>query len=138
MKYIIILAFCILASNLASAQKITQPRSGSAGTWRVLGTTSAKSAGDHDVLYVKGPYDFFRRLKFKVTDSNIEIDYILVRYDDGGVPERVDVRQNIPQGGESRVIDIKGGKRKLKSVEYWYRDKGFMNGKADLTLFGMK
>lgn len=23
--------------------------------------------------------------------------------------------------------------RKLKSAEFWYRDKGFMNGKADLS-----
>lgn len=122
----------------AAAQKVSQPRPGNPGSWRLLGTISAKSSGDHDMILVKGPYDFFRKLKFKVTDSNIEINYMLVRYDDGGAPERVDVRQNIPQGGESRVLDLRGARRKLKSVEFWYRDKGFMNGKADLTLFGIK
>jgi hypothetical protein len=57
---------------------------------------------------------------------------------DGGAPERIEVRYNIPKGGESRVLDLRGGKRKLKSVEFWYDTKGLLNGKADVTLFGMK
>jgi hypothetical protein len=51
----------------------------------------------------------------------------------------VDVRQKIPQGGESRAIDLKGvGKRKLRTVEFWYESKGFLTGKADVTLFGQR
>lgn len=138
MKLILSVIFAIFLFQGAFAQRVSQPRPGPTGSWRVLGTTSAKSSGDHDAIYIKGPYDFFRRIKFKVTDSNIEMQYILVRYDDGGAPERVETRENIPQGGESRIIDLKGGKRKLKSVEFWYRDKGFLNGKADVTLFGIK
>lgn len=129
--------FIFLSTDIL-AQKVTQPRQGNSGSWRVLGTCQAKSSADHDAIYLKGPYDYFRKLKFKVTDSNLEMGEMLVRYDDGGVPERIEVRQNIEKGGESRVIDLKGGKRKLKSVEFWYKDKGFLNGKADLTLFGMK
>jgi hypothetical protein len=93
---------------------------------------------DHDVIVVAGPYDFFRKLKFKVVDSDIEMRYILVRYDDGGAPERIETAFNIPQGAESRVLELKGGKRKLKSVEFWYRDKGLFNGKADVMLYGIK
>jgi hypothetical protein len=132
-----LMLFTFLSTDIL-AQKVTQPRSGNPGSWRVLGTCQAKSSGDHDAIYLKGPYDYFRKLKFKVTDSNLEMGEMLVRYDDGGKPERIEVRQNIEKGGESRVIDLKGGKRKLKSVEFWYKDRGFMNGKADLTLFGMK
>jgi len=115
-----------------------QPKSGAVGQWRFLGTVSAQTVKDHDIIVVAGPYDYFRRLKFKVTDSPIEMAYILVRYQDGGAPERIETRFNIPQGGESRVIDIRGTKRKLKSVEFWYRDKGILNGKADVSLFGQK
>jgi hypothetical protein len=104
----------------------------------VLGTTQARHSADHDVIYIKGPYDYFRRLKFKVTDSPLNLQRMVVRYDDGGAPEKIDVRYNIPKGGESRVIDLRGGKRKLKSVEYWYDTKGLLNGKADVTLFGIK
>jgi hypothetical protein len=62
---------------------------------------------------------------------------MVVRYDDGA-PENIDVRANIPKGGESREIGLKGGKRKLKSVDFWYDTKGFLNGKADVTLLGIK
>ena len=58
---------------------------------------------------------------------------------DNGQPDRIDVRQNIPKGGESRVIDLKGvGQRSLRRVEFWYDTKGLLNGKADVTLFGKK
>ena len=63
---------------------------------------------------------------------------MIVRYDDGGTPENIELRFTIPQGGESRLIDLKGGRRKIKAVDFWYETKGFLNGKANLTLFGMK
>jgi hypothetical protein len=64
--------------------------------------------------------------------------HMIVKYDDGGAPERIEVRYNISKGGESRVIDLKGGKRKLKSVEFWYETTGVLQGRADVTLFGKK
>lgn len=138
MNRLITLIVCFCLFSTANAQKVVKPRPGGTGQWRFLGTVSAQTVKDHDMIIVAGPYDYFRRLKFKVTDSPIEMAYILVRYQDGGAPERVETRFNIPQGGESRIIDIKGTKRKLKSVEFWYRDKGILNGKADVSMFGMK
>jgi hypothetical protein len=63
---------------------------------------------------------------------------MVVTYDDKGAPENIDVRNEIPKDGESRVIDLKGGKRRLRSVEFWFDTKGILNGKAEVTLFGMK
>ena len=140
-SYIItFLTFTILFVGLANAQAqmVSQPRPGGVGSWRVLGHTQAKFSADHDAIFVAGPYDYFRRLKFKVTDAPLNMIRMIVRYDDGGAPENIDIRFNIPQGGESRIIDLRGGKRKLKSVEFWYDTKGILNGRADVTLFGLK
>lgn len=138
-KTILVLLINIFFINFqTSAQQVSKPRGGNPGTWRVLGTTHAHFSADHDVLVLQGPYDYFRRLKFKVTDAPLNIGLMIVRYDDSGAPEKVDVRYNVPQGGESRVIDLKGGKRKLRSVEFWYDTKGVFNGGADVTLLGMK
>ncbi|MFN8092725.1 MAG: hypothetical protein U0599_10980 [Vicinamibacteria bacterium] len=64
--------------------------------------------------------------------------HMLVTYDNGA-PDRIDVRQEIPRGGESRVIDLRGaGQRSLRRVEFWHDTKGLLNGQADVTLFGMK
>jgi hypothetical protein len=140
-KYLIavfLVAILSFDSSLLSAQKVVQPKQGSAGTWRLLGTVQANHSADHDVIYIKGPYDYFRRIKFKVTDSPLNMFRMVVRYDDGGLPENIETRMDIPKGGESRIIDLKGGTRKLKSVEFWYDTKGIFNGKADVTLFGQK
>jgi hypothetical protein len=138
MKYllIVVLGFCLASQT--HGQTVAQPRQGATNTWRFLGHVEAAFSADHDVIYVKGPYDFFRRVKFKVTDAGLNLIRMVVRYDDGGRPEEIDVRQNIPQGGESRVIDLAGGKRKLKSIEFWYDTKGILNGRADVSLFALK
>ena len=105
--------------------------------WRLLGRVSAGHNGDHDVIHVEGSHDVFRKLKFKVENSPLNMQEMIVRYDDGA-PENIEVRNEIPKGGESREIDLKGGKRKLKSVEFWFDTKGILNGKAEVILFGAK
>jgi hypothetical protein len=131
----------LAATGVTSARadkQVAHPAPGPAGSWRLIGQTQASHSADHDVIVVKGPYDNFRKIKFKVTDAPLNMQYMLVTYDNGQ-PDRIDVRQNIPQGGESRAIDLKGvGKRSLRKVEFWYDTKGFLKGKADVTLFGMK
>lgn len=129
---------CFFFLSFSYAQQVSQPRSGNTGTWRLLGTTQAKFTADHDAIFISGPYDFFRKIKFKVTDAPLNIVSMVVRYDDGGAPEKIDTRFSIPQGGESRVIELRGGKRKLKSIEFWYDTQGILNGRADVTLFGLK
>ncbi len=122
----------------ADAQQVVRPKGGSPGQWRLIGQTHADHAADHDVIIVKGPYDNFRRIKFKVTDAPLNMQHMVVTYDNGA-PDKIDIRQNIPQGGESRVIDLRGvGKRSLRKIEFWYDTKGFLKGKADVTVFGMK
>jgi hypothetical protein len=133
-------ALLLVAAGASSARadKVVHPKPGPAGSWRLIGQTHASHTADHDAIVVKGPYDNFRKIKFKVTDAPLHMHYMLVTYDNGQ-PDRIDVRQNIPKGGESRVIDLKGvGKRSLRRVEFWYDTKGLLNGKADVTLFGMK
>jgi hypothetical protein len=138
-------AFLAVAVTVATAlavpvqaDKVVKPNPGPAGSWRLIGQTHADHSNDHDTIVVKGPYDNFRKIKFKVTDAGLNMLHMVVTYDNGQ-PDKIDVRQNIPQGGESRAIDLKGvGQRSLRRVDFWYDTKGFLKGKADVTLFGMK
>jgi hypothetical protein len=121
----------------AMAKKV-QPNPGSAGSWRLVGTTHADHSVDHDSIVVQGPFDNFRRIKFKVTDAPLNMLRMVVTYDNGA-PDPIDVRQNIPQGGESRTIDLQGvGKRSIRKIDFWYDTKGLLKGKADVTVLGMK
>ena len=122
----------------ASAQKIVKPKPGAAGEWKLIGTTHAKHSLDHDEIVVKGPFDNFRRIKFKVTDAPLKLHRMVVTYDNGK-PDKIDVRENIAKGGESRVIDLKGvGTRSIRKIEFWYETKGKGDGKSDVTVVGMK
>lgn len=132
------LAMAITWAAPTYAEKVVAPRGGGPGDWRLIGTTHADHTADHDAIRVQGPFDNFRRIKFKVTDAPLNMQRMVVTYDNG-VPDRIDVRQNIPKGGESRAIDLKGvGKRSIRKIEFWYDTKGLLNGKADVTVFGMK
>ena len=48
------------------------------------------------------------------------MQHMVVTYDNGA-PDKIDIRQNIAQGGESRVIDLRGiGKRSVRKIDFWY------------------
>lgn len=103
--------------------------------WTVLGRTQASHKKDHDVVVVRGPADNYHALKFKVKDAPLNLHAVEVTYDNN-TRERLDVRQNIPRGGESRPINLRGGKRSLRRVEFWYDTKGMGQGRADVTVLG--
>lgn len=107
------------------------------GGWVKLGRVTASHTVDHDRIRVEGRNDDFRKLKFKVTDSPLNMQRIIVTYDNGSA-ERLEVRENISKGGETRDIDLKGGQRSIRTIEFWYDTKGLLNGKADVTAFGRR
>ena len=137
----VICAFTLLTllPDLSFSQTVVSaPRPGTPGEWRYLGTVNARFTADHDAIVVQGPYDFFRRIKFKVTNAPINIIRLIVTYDDGGLPENIDTRFSIPAGGESRIIDLRGNRRKIRTVEFWYDTKGVLQGRANVSVFGQK
>lgn len=129
---------CIITTNGDSQTVVSSPRAGVPGEWRYLGTVNARFTADHDAIAVQGPYDFFRKIKFKVTGAPINLIRLIVTYDDGGLPEKIDTRFTIPAGGESRVIDLAGNRRKIRSIEFWYDTKGVLQGRANVTVVGQK
>jgi hypothetical protein len=105
--------------------------------WVKLGRVTATHSVDHDRIRVDGRNDDFRKLKFRVSDSPLNMHRVVVTYDDGA-PESLEVRQEISKGGETRDIDLKGGKRSIRTIEFWYDTKGLLNGKADVTAYGQR
>jgi hypothetical protein len=118
--------------------RVRRPRPGAPGEWRLIGQVTANFRTDHDVIIVRGPFDNFRRIKFKVTDAPLHLTRVLVTYDNGE-PHRLTVRERIAEGGESRAIDLRGvGKRSIRKIEFWYDTEGIFRGRADVAVLGMK
>lgn len=136
-RRLMLAAGALALASTVSAQQVVRPRPGAPGEWRLIGRTQAAHTLDHDTIVVQGPFDNFRRIKFKVTDAPLNLYHLVVTYDNGG-RDRIEVRQKIRQGGESRVIDLRGiGKRSIRTIEFWYDTKGLLRGRADVTVFGM-
>ena len=133
MKLLLLVAF----TTLAFAFKTNSVNVKTSDNWRELGSVKAGHNGDHDIIEITGKHDSFRRLKFRVDNSALNMKKMVVTYDDGA-PENIEVKNNIPKGGESRSIDLKGGKRNLRNVQFWFDTKGVLNGKAVVTLYGSK
>jgi len=141
-RLVVCLAVVAMAAlgSIAAAQekKVSKPRGGAPGQWRVIGQLEAGFKADHDEIFVKGPFDDFRRVKFAVTGADLNIDHMVVTYDNGA-PDEIEVRQRIREGGESRQIDLRGaGQRSIRKIAFWYDTKGVIKGRAKVTIFGMK
>jgi hypothetical protein len=139
MKTLISYLILVLAiSQSAVGQVVSRPNAGPVGSWHVIGTTQARFTADHDGIVVQGPYNDFRRVKFKVTNAPLRMVKMVVTYADGA-PDNIETLFDIPQGGESRIIDLRGaGERKIRRIDFWYDTRGVARGRADVTVFGMK
>jgi len=126
-----------LLSGSAVADNNDKHDGGRGGSWEKLGKVTATHRADHDRIKVEGRNDDFRKLKFRVTDSPLNMHRVIVTHD-SGAPESLDVRENIAKDSETRAIDLKGGKRSIRTIEFWYDTKGLLNGKADVTAYGQR
>jgi hypothetical protein len=119
------------------ADNDVNPREAPAGTWVHVGKTKADFSKDHDVIDIHGN-DSFRKLRFKVTDAPLNLQRLVVTYDNGD-PDTIAFAQDIPKGGSSRDIDLKGsGSRSIRRVDFWYSTDGKGQGKSEVELEGQR
>ncbi len=85
-----------------------------------------------------GDYDgWFRALFFKVERNDVEIFNMVVTYGNGE-REKIDTRLVFNEGSRSRLINLEGGKRHIRSVEFLYKTVGnWLDGKALIRIYGI-
>ena len=104
--------------------------------WKFIGEKRVSFLIDRDVIHVTGN-DNYRQIKLKVTDGPVHILDMDVYFENGDKFD-VSVRSRIPKGGESRVIDLPGGSRSIKKIEFWYETKGFLKGRGRVAVWGRR
>lgn len=103
--------------------------------WKLLGKQSVNKLIDHDTVSVGSQRGTFRRLKLRVRKVAVNFHRVVVHYA-RGADEALDIRQQIPAGGETRAIDLRGGDRVIRSVDFWYDSKGLLGREAIVELYG--
>jgi hypothetical protein len=104
--------------------------------WTYLGEANVDGAADHDNIVVTGSRGAFRAIQIKVQRAPIEFDRVVVHYGDGD-SEPIHIRSKIPAGGQTRVIDLPGNRRIIRSVEFWYARASRSPRRPKVRLFGM-
>jgi Protein of unknown function (DUF2541) len=103
--------------------------------WVLLGSRDVRLAGDADTIPVKAPKGQFRQIQLRVRGNGVFIHDLTVVYGNGAADD-IPVRAHIPQGGATRVIDLRGGSRNIKSVRLRYRSERDGQGHARVEVWG--
>ena len=102
-----------------------------------LGTRRVGFLLDHDTIHVGGGAGRYDKIRFRVRGNAVWMYDLNVRYGNGTFDD-IPTRFRVPQGGYSRVIDLRGGERNLRSVSFLYRRAVNGRGSAYIELWGRR
>lgn len=105
------------------------------GRWEGLGTVTVTDRLDHDTMPVTRGQGTFTAIKLKVFKHAVEFRSVKIHFSNGETQE-VELRNKIPAGGESRVIDVHGGDRGIRSIEFLYDAQSVRGRRATVRVFG--
>ena len=125
-----IVLFCLLL-GLAPASHADRY-----GDWVLLGEAHVDGQVDHDKISVNAP-GYFRAIQIGVKGGAIEFYRVLVHFENGADHD-VQVRSRIRAGERTRVIDLPGDQRKIRSVEFWYGKGGWGSSRPKVNLWGRR
>jgi hypothetical protein len=116
-----------------------QGRRGNEDRWEQLGRTYVNRQRDHDRVAVTNRASF-RALQLEVRGGSIEFQRVVVHFENGADHE-LEIRDRIPAGGKTRVIDLPGDRRRITSVDFWYsrdrwRSRPYVNLLAQRSMGG--
>ncbi|MEM8894077.1 MAG: hypothetical protein AAGC88_05835 [Bacteroidota bacterium] len=105
-----------------SHQSFSQPRRAAAAVergWEVLGTRNVSRKVEKDVLRVGANDGAFTKLKVKITGGTVYMARMVVTYGNG-TKDEIPLKYVFKPGAESRVIDLRGGKRVISKITFIY------------------
>ena len=104
--------------------------------WSLIGERKVSFAIDRDVIHAVGN-DNYRQIKVKAKDGPVHILDMDVHFENGDKMD-VAIKQRIARDGESHVIDLPGGSRSIKKIEFWYETKRFIKGRGRVQVWGKR
>jgi hypothetical protein len=135
-RAVVLVGLLCLAAAIAAASGARDPLL-PRGAVR-LGVREVDFRLDADTVPVSVVRGLFRRLSIRVTDNDLAIDRIVVQYS-SGADEEIEVRHEFREGSRSRIIDLAGGRRAIRSIRLVYHTIGSLReGKATVTIYGIR
>ena len=105
-----------------------------AHAWDLIATRQVTDRVENDSIVLPGPRDF-RQIKFCVARNPVEFHDVDVYFANGGHQD-IAIRDRIPAGGCSRVIDLEGGDRNITRIDFRYEETSARRAVATVKVFG--
>jgi hypothetical protein len=96
-------------------------RASSNDRWEKLGQGTANGRNDHDVVNVGRSEGTFRAIRFVVRNSSVRMSDVVIHFTDG-TQYSPQTRAVFSEGVTSNTIDLPGGRRTIRSVNFRYSD----------------
>ena len=136
LKTLLLLSFVLFLGNAGAAistpaiEGFTPPR------WEKLGQRKVNYKIDRDEIMVTAREGRFSAVKLIVRKGAVNMHKMTIHFGDG-TQQEVNLKNNIPAGGETRVIKLKGQKKRvIRKVVFWYDTKNLANKRATVELWG--
>ena len=106
------------------------------GRWQELGCAKVGFLEGKDVIRVGRKEGTFRAIKLSVRGNKLRLDRLRVVYGNGQAEDLV-VRTVIPEGGETRAIDLSGRQRGIDFIDLRYIPQITFGGRATVCVSGL-
>jgi hypothetical protein len=103
--------------------------------WEYLGDSHVDGAQDHDSIKVGRSAGNYRAIQLRISGGAIHFERVIVRYGNG-TQEEIPIRAHIPDGGQTRVIELPGERRIIQSLDLWYGKENWKK-RPKVSLYGL-
>ncbi len=103
--------------------------------WEHLGSRTVNYRLDKDVIKVTAKEGGFKKLKIKVTGGAVNMHRMVVQYGNGQ-KDVIQLRHNFSRKSATRLIDLKGNKRVIRDITFFYDTKNLSRKRAKVHVFG--
>lgn len=138
-RWLIMLMVFLLSSTMLAGQTTQQKKNNggkSIGRWQLVGETQVDRVKEWDVFYPKGN-GIYSAFKLRILNSRVKFDKMVIEYENYR-KQTVALRSEIPENGESRIIEVVGERRKIRKISFLYTTGGIFNDKAKVQVWGRK
>lgn len=105
--------------------------------WVFLGQRHVNDKAERDTVEVTASEGTFEAVKLRVKRHAVRFYRVTVIYG-AGTSDDLELRDVIPAGGESRVLDLRGGNRVIKRIEFAYEAKTLGRKGAVVEVYGRR
>jgi hypothetical protein len=103
--------------------------------WIHLGDKHVDGNSDHDKISLGSSEGWFRQLQIRVEDAPVSFKRVVVHFGNG-TAEQLQFREVINPGGATRAMDLRGRRRIIRSVEFWYEKVVESSKRPTVRLYG--